>query len=235
MTIDTVKAYFAQTNGKKINLDNKKIVLPISVGQPYHENESFGTTIDLLNQHKLKQCDIIVADTLQRHTIRLHEKCLSDQEAYEKSILLGELWLKRNKKYIEQLTCSHNIFHWNNWLLSEEYTNRRSFIETLIDKNENFRQIFTETATVFVNRYQKKTGENENLNFVFEACLNYVKEECSVMSLWLSREYDYEVYPGKRIKAMILTHEHFIKSKAPDFLQWLRIQFKNLVEFPVTN
>lgn len=226
----SVKAYFAKVTGRKLDLYNKKIVLPISVGQPYHEGESFSTTIQLLNSYPLKHCDVIVADCLQRHSLQLYNPSLTAESAYNKALLAGELWINRHRQEIDSLIFPHRILRWSQWLESDLYYRRRAEILQLIRKSEAFRANFEETVQAFISRYQNRTHLAQfSYADAFQACMNYVLEECTIMSLWVPNHYDFEVYPGKRIKAMALTHEYFVKPQAPTMLQWLRIHFKEII------
>ena len=57
-------------------------LLGVSVGQAYHEGEKFSAAIDLLNQ-TFSQCLILVCDSLQRHTLMLEHRAMSEEEAYQ--------------------------------------------------------------------------------------------------------------------------------------------------------
>lgn len=221
------RAYFARNNGKKINLCGKKIVLPISIGQSYHEDVRFLSTINLLNEYEIQHCDIVAADTLQRHTLQINNRQLEIEYLHEKALMFGNMWLDRNINSINKLACTYNILRWDQWLFSQEYIKLRADIESLIQSNRDFYFIFTETANKFVERFIKRTMVNSiDINVIFNSCMNYVLEECSIMPLWAPKEYDYEVYPGKRIKAMKFVHEHFVQPCYPEALKWLRIHFK---------
>ena len=49
------------------DLKQSACILPISVGQQYHEGDKFAATIELINV-TFGECTIVIADTLGRHT-----------------------------------------------------------------------------------------------------------------------------------------------------------------------
>ena len=65
-----------------------------------------------------------------------------------------------------------------------------------------------------------------NRQQAFDNCLQYLKEECSVMCLWAMEKYDFEVYPSGRNRSMEATHKRLIKPANPNLLKIVGIRFK---------
>ena len=89
-----IKASFIRAGNIKQEFKELRCVIPISVGQPYHEDDYFESTLKLVNEN-FKSCSIMICDTLQRHTIKTCSS-LDDLSAYIEAEKNGHDWLKRN-------------------------------------------------------------------------------------------------------------------------------------------
>ena len=110
------KAYFVGVDDQqKKEFKDAKCVLLISVGQQYHEGEKFNSSIKLVNKH-FSFCNILVGDTLQRHTLRINHPDISVSDSYYLAKNSGEMWIERNMQYISTLTIPHKISRWDEWI-----------------------------------------------------------------------------------------------------------------------
>ena len=205
-------------------------VLPISVGQYYVEGSRFESMIELVNQ-TFSRCDIIIIDLLQRHTLRLNQP---DSDGTEKhhwhtAINNGKEWLNRNASTIERLNMPFNIRYWHEWLYTEAYLKQFQLLEHLYYTNSIIQQALDNSAHKFTERYLKRYPEKSNdQQRIFDLCMDYVKEECSIMPLWVSEGYEFEVYPGKRVPGMQAVYEMLVKPDYPNRLRWLQVNMRSV-------
>ncbi len=221
-----IKSAFRCPEEYKDRFKDSKCLLTISVGQEVHEGETFAATIDLINRH-FKSCTILVDDSLQRHTMQL----VSQQDPnslYQKSMLDGDLWLKRNKVLYKNLTIPYNIIRWNKWLNHKNYSYTLDMITAAYKNDVIYKTAFDESINNFLIRFYRRSNaldlQKKTAEFI---CLQYLAEECAALCLWTEEQYDFEVYPNKRNLAMSATHAKFIAPIAPHILNPVAIKFKN--------
>ena len=219
------KAFFVGSESHRHQFSQSKCVLPISVGQPYHEEEKLSATIELVT-NRFQSCTIILCDSLQRHTLQLANH-MSTDEAYRQAKMAGLGWLERNKVFFRLFTIPFQIKRWDQYLLHSDYPKQREKVEQFYRENVSFRESFDFTISQFVSRFLRKHTLYDYA-VVFNHCMEYIKEECSIMPLWIKERFHFEVYPGKRIPAMLTVHEVFVRPHFPQMLQWIRVNFKQV-------
>ncbi len=221
------RAHFASHLEYKDQIDGSRCVVPISVGQHYVDGEKFKALMELINQH-FSSCDIIVIDLLQRHTLRLQQN-MDYRGCWVKSVDTGASWLSRNKPAIDALTIPHRIRHWQEWLYGVSYLKQRKLIDYLYETQPHIRDAFQQSTANFTKRYIERYPHlQEHQQQVDDICMQYVKEECSVMPLWVNEGYHFEVYAGKRIPGMVAIYELLVKPRHADLLQWLRVTMRSV-------
>jgi len=211
----------------KKDLSGSKAVLHISVGQEYHEGQKFLATIDSINA-KFSQCDIMLCDTLQRHTLYItHPKIKNNEQFYQLALEEGDHWLERNKVAINNLKIPHKIYRWDYWLNDSEYESFRKKVDELYDSDLNYRQAIHDTINIFVDRLKKRIDKNKfDFEYFFKVCLEYLKEECAIIiPMWMRNEYDFIIYPRKRTLAMQATYDRFVKPYFPKLLRGVYLKF----------
>ncbi len=202
-------------------------VLPISVGQYYVEGNRFSSMIELVNR-SFSRCDIIIIDILQRHTLQLKQD-IDTRHSWQAAIENGQQWRERNNATIDHLTIPHNIRYWSEWLYDDTYLERRQLIDQLYEDNPVIQQAFNKSAEKFMRRYLSRRPElAQKKQYVFDTCMQYIKEECSIMSLWVKEGYEFEVYPGKRVPGMQAIYELIVKPKHPNLLRWLQVNMRSI-------
>ncbi|MBN1684433.1 MAG: hypothetical protein JW855_03230 [Gammaproteobacteria bacterium] len=112
----TIRAKFIGAGHLKHEFPHSTCIVPISVGQEYHEGEKFEAAIDLINRSQFKTCTIMVCDLLQRHNLQIYDENLDDKTASEKMVQEGKAWLERNNEYINRLEIPHFVDTWDTWL-----------------------------------------------------------------------------------------------------------------------
>lgn len=222
-----IKPVFKCDEDYKKMFNHASCLLTISVGQEVHEKEKFLTTIELVNK-EFKECTILVDDSLQRHTMAL-ELGKTPDELYEESVKEGDLWLIRNKHLYTKLSIPYSIIRWDKWLKHENFNYWRQKISESYINDISYQEKFNMTIEEFLMRYRRRIENSFKFNeeLAFNYCLEYLKEECSALCLWVEGKFNFEVYPGKRNQAMTATHEKFIKPYDSNLLNPIAIKFKN--------
>ncbi len=193
-----VGAYFKCTNKYKRLFLASTCLLPISVGQGYHEGEKFKATIAVVNKH-FRDCHIVVCDSLQRFSIEFLEE-LSAPEAKIVSLARGNEWVHRNNTAISLLTIPYKISRWDDWKNHAEFQGWEQCIKNLYAVNEQYRSSINETIELFAKARQ---------GVLIDSVLTqkYLMEECAIMSLWATLDFAFEVYPKKRRPATDFVYE----------------------------
>lgn len=221
-----VKASFRENSPEERKLfPQSSCLMPISVGQSIHEGAKFEAVIKLIN-NSFKQCTILVDDSVQRHTIGIMNH-VSPEELYQLAVTEGDEWLKRNEMAYSQLTIPFDIMRWDDWYNSANYINSHLGVQNEYDSNELFRQAIIANIDDFLTRYLSRYDQNDiDPERAFRLCLDYLLEECAVMCLWTEKNYDFEVYPSGRNKAMAATYHYLIRPDFPDVLKPVALRFK---------
>lgn len=199
-------------------------LLPISVLQPVHEGEKLKATIELIGR-TFKTCTILIDDTVQRHTLKISYPALSDSELYQIAYHDGDLWLNRNKDIYEKLPIPYNIIRWDIWRLHHNFTKQLQVVTELYNINTAYKHAVDLTIAEYLRR-SKKNGKIFDYEFAAAICLDYLKEECAAMTLWIENSYQFELYPTGRNKAMTATYTHLIAPNYPKLLRSVALRFK---------
>ncbi len=220
-----IRAFFLRSGHLKSQFSTSKCVLPISVGQEYHEGEKFKATIKLVNDH-FNECLIIVCDSLQRHTIPLYTHEVNELP-YNQALKAGDGWLKNSQSYLDQLRINYKIMRWDDWLNHKNYSYNKKIIETLYMNDERFNFAVNSTVEYFTERFRAKNPDAiVDDKEAFNLCLNYIKEECSVMPLWEEEKVNFELYPSKQNNALSLAREYLVKPFYDNILQYVQLNFR---------
>jgi tRNA-dependent cyclodipeptide synthase len=177
----------------------KTAVLPISVGKEYHEGEKFIATLKSVEK-RFARCDILIADTLQRHN---HE-----DENRAECLYRGDEWLKRNQSVIDSLNIPCKIFRWDDCLMRPNYDSSYETILEFFESSITFRKSVKRDIIQFAVRNNKRNDIS-----VYQKSLNYILEELSVLlSFCVEKEYHFVVYPGSLPCSLAPVREAFIDS-----------------------
>jgi hypothetical protein len=212
---DIVKVSFKCPASYKQEFKDSHCLLIISVGQKAHEGDIFLSTIQLINNN-FKECTILVADSLQRYTLAIETDNDADS-LYQQSMREGDLWLERNKKLYARFTIPYNIVRWDRWLMHPQYMQERAKVDNLYTSNFDVEEAFKEVITKFIKRYEVRMDKTlSNYHQTFQNCLNYLQEECAVMSLRAQEGYDFEIYPSGRNPAMEIIYACLVHLYLPE-------------------
>lgn len=194
------------TEEDKATFKNSTVIVPISVGQKYHEAGEFEATIALINK-SFKECHILIADTLRRHSPEVREQvCNNDLEASRLTIRRGEQWFYNNEKCIRMLSIPYRISKWNEWLSHPSYTCYYNAVLKLYKEDSSYRAIVDNDIAAFLCRGNRK-DDPESIN----NCRSYILEESAVVCLWVLSGFELDVYPMGDNKAMITAYERLMK------------------------
>ncbi len=190
-----VKTYFSNLDKELLNSqDNSHCVVPISVGQKYHEDKRMESTLDLINR-SFKKCTILVCDTLQRYS---HFSMINDktfEEVTEYSLKAGDEWIKRNQPYIDKLTIPTVVERWDMWLDHKEFNNYKHQINSLYLTDDDFKRVLDGAVLKYVERLFIRDN-NADLEKAKEMSMQYLKEESAIFFLATkTNNFNYFIYP----------------------------------------
>lgn len=222
-----IRAHFKGSTPEDFaDFSRSECLLPISVGQIYHEDEKLAALINLVNA-KFKSCLIVVCDSLYRHTLQVEG--YSASEAYHIAIKAGENWLQANKEIYTRLTIPAKLTRWDYWICNhnKEYKKYYKAIDYLYRSDPDFQAAFRYSIDEFLMRYSKKKNFNdEGHEKAFPFCFKYLVEECAAISvIWKQTRYQYIIYPSRPVPAITLTLEHFVNTQTRKKVGWLRPLF----------
>jgi tRNA-dependent cyclodipeptide synthase len=214
-------------NKNDLNLpENCSAVVPISVGQSYHENEKFEATIEFLKEEFSGIVTIVIADKLQRFTKALVNKETPDK-FLEDTQEEGKKWLSRNETYICQLGDKlKNIIFWGHYLTHVEYEAKKLLVDNLYKYDETFKTAVDDTVKYFIRRHFKSQKIYNPEDFEVFYSREYTLEECAVLLLWPVEKYNLIIYPNKLNQAMYNLLQRFVYRDNPDLLKTTEINFK---------
>jgi hypothetical protein len=108
----------------KQRISFKKCIMPISVGQPYHESDKLQAMISLVSGLS-DECHIIVCDTLQRHNQ------IMDKMAHINSYISGSEWVERSQPYLLNFKIPYKISRWDEFLSDKNYLRSLELIDRI--------------------------------------------------------------------------------------------------------
>lgn len=200
------------------------VLIPISVGQRYHEGHKFEATLRLVNQ-KFNKATILVGDTLQRHNIEVLEE-LGGAEAFQLARQRGDDWLERVRPLLSLLKIPFNFIRWDYWLEHPEFELAKQKVSTLYAEDGSYQSSFSITVNDFLLRNRDFFSSSRDREHASRLCLRYLIEECAAMLIWPETKCQFELYPSKRTPAMQSTYERLIMPSYPDCIKPVSLRFK---------
>jgi hypothetical protein len=204
-------------------------VMPISVGWDYHEGDLFKATLKLAEKN-FSFCRIVVADTLQRHSLQFLksslENCYNDFNHYARC--LGDEWIKRHITELENMSINYKIERWDQYIYTKEYENTKKKIEDVLNLNKEFKEYFYISANNTYSNFKKNGKFGTSIvnkdNFI-NASVQYLIEESAVTILWGKYNETILLYPKGLGDALNKIMDLFLGEKRK-FLQHLQIKTK---------
>jgi hypothetical protein len=121
------------------DLADGNVILPISVGQEYHEKDKFSMTLDLLPE-TFKSVTIVVVDKAKRFTKAINVTSTPEQLSSE-AISEGDAWITRNQEICNKILGKKlmKIIRWDDWLLHPEYQEKKRSLMRFMKKTKLLR------------------------------------------------------------------------------------------------
>ncbi len=162
------------------------------------EGENLAATIYMLNQLKLRDCVIVMADLLQRHNVIIDSNEIAEHDAKAQAILAGEGWKARNEHIIARLTMSYKVIYWNQLNEHPCYPSQRRLIQGEYDekaepgkKRPLFKSLVSQVVRNVINGFGRgylKGRPDEMVYFdvklAVDLSIECLLEELAVISLW---------------------------------------------------
>lgn len=184
---------------QKLETPKKSAIVSISLGQEVHEGAKFIATLEEVNK-VFDSCMIGLGDTLQRYSyaslLNSEDSCMliAKQD--------GDRWLTRNLDAIKSiLTIDYKILRWNDWLEDPTYPEYKKKTHELFKNDLEFKEIVTSLAENFYKKLNN-SGYKINYNRSINNSILYLLEECAVACIWCDQNYDFDIYPFVRNKAI---------------------------------
>lgn len=169
--------------------------LQISVGQPKHEKEKFYALTEWA-AHRFDKVQLIVSDTLQRHNIAM-EKGISLQDAYDVSMLVGQMWRRDNHAAISSIPAEKlEITMWNDWMEHPDYAPMSRALGDLFTSSPTFRAGVEKKAREFCDRRVQAGNAVYATESAYQASVKYLMEELPAFGVMLKQERAVDIYPG---------------------------------------
>ncbi len=130
-------------------------ILPISVGQKYHEQDAWDQTVQLINEN-FAACIIVVVDSLHRFTEEMkmpiqqeetnnsETKSLKQTRALERALEDGVNWInavqarwrgegvsEKAARHIPKFTIPVSFTRWDDWTSHETYSLKKEYIDRM--------------------------------------------------------------------------------------------------------
>lgn len=144
------------------------LIIPISVGQPYHEGRYLEELRTYLLASSYTTIRIIVADTLHRHNLLATDPTLSEEAATEQTFANGQDWISRNSAIFRDIPN----------LTIERWASASSAAVSL-----SLEIAIEEQATPFVSRTLCR-NPHLSRNRLMEYSRRYIAEELTVLRHW---------------------------------------------------
>jgi signal transduction histidine kinase len=220
------KAYFIGINdSQKKEFKDSKCIMIISVGQKYHENGELKAAISLVNKH-FAYCNILVCDTLQRHSIKIENQDKNEQELYALSKKNGDDWIERNQPYIDNFDIPHTTSRWDDWISQNNYKGYINQVYALYNNDDSYKKIVNEIAEEFLARKSRQDLTEAQKKIAFDSSIQFLLEESAVACLWVESGYKFDVYPTRSNMAMIVAYTKLVNEKFGYNSNSLRLNIK---------
>ena len=173
------------------------VCLNISMNNQNQTGEKLLAMVGWVNAN-FKTCMVNVSDSLQRHN--LQSKGFSKQDAYQKSIEMGDLWLERNKNTLDQIHIPHSTIRWDQWLEIQNVKNLKATLYALYHSCELFQSCVDTDMKNWIARQEIKTSSK-----TYQNGLAFLLEEFAVHSYIAQKQWDIscqkmvQAYPAKQL------------------------------------
>ncbi len=216
-----IKAKLLGTSQYDGSLKEKRVVLPVSLSEAYHEGEKLAAMLDLI-KGRFFECDIIVSDTLQRYNyLDKH----TPEEAYRLAYESGTQWIERNIHYFDTYPLPFRIIRWDECLNFSGFKSTLEKITCAWQNDISLQATLDQDIHTFIER------KHTNFNFENHAihCRNYILEETAVtLSYFVNNHYHFIAYPSRIPRFVESCRTRFVSNESPELIRDLRIYFRKV-------
>ncbi len=183
----------------------KTVCLNISMNNTNQTGDKLLAMVQWVNEN-FEKCIVNVSDSLQRHN--LQSQGLANDNAYKKSLELGNQWLKENKTILDQIQIPYKIVRWEHWLNLGKVKNLKTTLYALYQTSETFRSCVDTDISNWIARQGIETTSK-----AYQNGLAFLLEEFAVHSYMAQREYNLnnqkmvQAYPARQLYA-----EHYLRA-----------------------
>ncbi len=202
--------------------------MPISVGRHYHEEGRLESTLKLVNVY-FKECLILIADTLQRHSLAMMNPKQSVEYFYKEASENGLSWINRNIGAItKHLSIPYKIQRWDDWLCHKNFQSYYEKVTELYELDSEYRRVVDDTANEFCKGVKNRTTFPLPEN-ICTLSIRYLLEESAVTCLWTDLPYEFQVYPSGGNEVLALARDKVIGPDVSQRLKELVVVFHKIV------
>lgn len=190
--------------------------LGISPGHPSEEGEKLHSLLGWMCGH-FEECYITLSDSLYRFNFRMNGQ--NDVKAYLNSLAMGERWLFRNKKVLDEYKGRITaINRWNEWIYHPDFETTLHDITQYYAENTSFNTAVNNDIQEFIKR---KLGQGAEMDIAAATrySLKYMLEEAACYIL-IGRTYRAaRVYPSTDMESFA----HLRQDCIPDPIKGLEL------------
>lgn len=201
-------------------------LVSLSIGQPVHYGNFLAATLALVNEN-FDSCVFVLGDTLKRHTMIISQR-ETEEAMYIRAKFEGDQWVEKNVSMLSKLQIPWKIIRWDHWLNDPRYPNLVERIKRDIGKDKEYKEIFDEDASDFIDRVKNRNELAISEDEARKRCLNYLVEENAAMCLWPNEQCEFELYANGRTKSMQATYEKYIQVLHPHLLRPISLRFRKV-------
>ncbi len=203
-------AEFESETGKelKATAEASTCFLPISIKSSYSkkdeeksieekitettDSEDLAEQVALINRAFPRgKCRVVIADSLNRHTERMKNGRMSEEETNTQSLVAGMKWKERNQHILDRLAVPYEVTHWEDWRQHPQYTEKRAEIDQKYAEKKIFfssvNRIMFKLIQSFVSAQEKDKEMicvELDLQAASDLCREYLLEEIAVFDIW---------------------------------------------------
>lgn len=209
------KSDISNKNKNEYTKKTKVLLMPISVGQDYHELDKLLESMKLITKNftDITLIKIVIVDLAQKYHLAIKNNTSPEKMLYQSKkngLSWKESYAHLIKARFKNVTVEFST--WNEWLNHEDYKQAKQQIDALYNEKINFKNHLENDVLEFERRYYNRE-KRRFTDAEKEYCRECIKEECAILMLWnkdlVSPDYSFIFYPKKIPKAMSFIRENF--------------------------
>jgi tRNA-dependent cyclodipeptide synthase len=179
-------------------------VVAVSMGSHNHTGAPLQAIIDFVNQANYQTCEIDLSDTLYRHDFML-EKEMSEEDAHQASLGLGDQWLKTNQVILDSIQIPCTIHRWDRWRNDPRFAETHMQFNAAFENQPAFRAAVMSDVHKFFARQQRQERGLSSLAHIRHS-INYILEEITCHTLMYGDlpQTAATLYPGRELACYAL-------------------------------